>query len=110
MFDIGFWEIALIGLVALFVIGPERMPELVQTIGQWAGHFQRLISNLKREIEEETRSEEYKLLNKEFLQEDRRLKSLVSDSSGVKEPSTLPDDNSSDNEGTTDYSDRITRS
>ena len=39
MFDIGFWELAIIGIVALLVIGPERMPEMVRTIGQWAGSF-----------------------------------------------------------------------
>ena len=77
MFDIGFWELAIIGIVALFVIGPERLPEMVQTIGQWVGQFQRLILNLKREIEAETRSEEYKLLNKEFLNEDKKFKDMV---------------------------------
>ena len=77
MFDIGFWELAIIGIVALLVIGPERMPEMVRTIGQWAGQFQRLISTLKREIEAETRSDEYKLLNKEFLAEDKKFKAMV---------------------------------
>jgi len=77
MFDIGFWELAIIGIVALLVIGPERMPEMVRAIGQWAGQFQRLISNLKREIEAETRSDEYKLLNKEFLNEDKKFKAMV---------------------------------
>ena len=77
MFDIGFWELAIIGVVALLVIGPERMPEMVRTIGQWVGQFQRLISNLKREIEAETRSDEYKLLNKEFLNEDKKFKAMV---------------------------------
>jgi len=81
MFDIGFWELGLIGVVALFVIGPERMPEMVQTIGQWTGQIRRLITSLKREIEIETRSEEYKLLNKEFLEEDRKFKSVVRDAS-----------------------------
>tara|TARA_B100000945_G_scaffold243040_1_gene199256 strand:- start:7 stop:327 length:321 start_codon:yes stop_codon:yes gene_type:complete len=77
MFDIGFWELAIIGIVALLVIGPERMPEMVRTIGQWAGQFQRLIATLKREIEAETRSDEYKLLNKEFLNEDKKFKAMV---------------------------------
>ena len=81
MFDIGFWELALIGVVALFVIGPERMPEMVQTVGQWVGQIRRLITSLKREIEIETRSEEYKLLNKEFLEEDRKFKSIVREAS-----------------------------
>ena len=100
MFDIGFWEIALIGLVALFVIGPERMPELVQTIGQWAGQFQRLIANLKREIELETRSEEYKLLNKEFLEEDRKFKSIVREANFENAPGS--DDQRSYSEKETD--------
>ena len=89
MFDIGFWELAIIGIVALLVIGPERMPEMVRTIGQWAGQFQRLISTLKREIEAETRSDEYKLLNKEFLNEDKKFKAMVRQA--TRDESVLPE-------------------
>ena len=89
MFDIGFWELAIIGIVALLVIGPERMPEMVRTIGQWAGQFQRLISTLKREIEAETRSDEYKLLNKEFLNEDKKFKAMVRHA--TRDASDLPE-------------------
>tara|TARA_B100000579_G_C22580860_1_gene733444 strand:+ start:87 stop:407 length:321 start_codon:yes stop_codon:yes gene_type:complete len=89
MFDIGFWELAIIGVVALLVIGPERMPEMVRTIGQWAGQFQRLMSSLKREIEAEARSDEYKLLNKEFLNEDKKFKAMVRQA--TRDESILPD-------------------
>ena len=74
MFDIGFWEIALIGRVSLLVIGPEIMPQMVKSAGQWIGHMQRIAGDLRREIESEADSEEYKVLNKSFLEEDQKLK------------------------------------
>ena len=49
MFDIGFWEVTIIGVVALFVIGPEKMPELVRTIGNITGQIRRAFYNLKKE-------------------------------------------------------------
>ena len=62
---------------------------MVRTIGQWVGQFQRLISSLKREIEAETRSDEYKLLNKEFLNEDKKFKAMVRQAS--RDENALPD-------------------
>ena len=77
MFDIGFWELALIGIVSLLVIGPEKMPQMVKSAGQWIGHMQRIARDLRREIESEADSEEYKVLNKAFLEEDQRLKAMA---------------------------------
>ena len=77
MFDIGFWELALIGIVSLLVIGPEKMPQMIKTVGQWIGHMQRIARDLRREIESEAESEEYKVLNKAFLEEDQRLKAMA---------------------------------
>ena len=37
MFDIGFWELSLLALVALLVVGPERLPKLARTAGLWIG-------------------------------------------------------------------------
>ena len=89
MFDIGFWELALIGIVSLLVIGPEKMPQMVKTVGQWVGHMQRIARDLRREIESEAESEEYKVLNKAFLEEDERLKAMarkpISGKTGSKE-------------------------
>ncbi len=78
MFDIGFWEVTIIGVVALFVIGPEKMPELVRTIGNITGQIRRAFYNLKKEVEFESQSNDYKLLNKEFLEEDRKFKETIS--------------------------------
>lgn len=77
MFDIGFWELAVIGIVALLVVGPERMPGMIRTAGQWAGRIQRLARELRSEIEREAVTPEFRKLNQEFLAEDRRLKDLA---------------------------------
>ena len=53
MFDIGFWEICLIGVVALMVVGPERLPGLIKSIGFWVGRFRQIASNVKSELRTE---------------------------------------------------------
>ncbi len=58
MFDIGFPELVLISIVALLVIGPEKLPETVRTITLWIGRIQRSFSNIKREIENEIGADE----------------------------------------------------
>ena len=77
MFDVGFWELALIFVVALVVVGPERMPGLIRTTGQWLGRMQRVARELRAEFEREAHTQEFKALNAEFLEEDRRLKELA---------------------------------
>lgn len=77
MFDVGFWELALIFVVALVVVGPERMPGLIRTTGQWLGRMQRVARELRAEFEREAHTQEFKALNREFLEEDRRLKELA---------------------------------
>jgi sec-independent protein translocase protein TatB len=89
MFDIGFWEIALIGVVALLVVGPQRMPELVRTTGRWIGRAQRIARELRNELEREAHSQEFRALNQEFLAEDRRLKEMAR--AGTL-PAARPDD------------------
>ena len=54
MFDIGFWELFLIFLLLLFVIGPERLPEVAGYLGKWFGKFQRYFFELKDSIQRET--------------------------------------------------------
>ena len=80
MFDVGFWELALIFVVALVVVGPERMPALIRRSGQWLGRMQRVARELRAEFEREAHTQEFKELNREFLEEDRRLKQLALDS------------------------------
>lgn len=51
MFDIGFSEIVVCAIVALIVIGPERMPETVRTVGLWIGRIKRSLRDTRQEIE-----------------------------------------------------------
>lgn len=60
MFDIGFLEIALISIIALLVVGPERLPKMVRTIGLWMGRIRRYINQAKNDIDREVRLHEWK--------------------------------------------------
>lgn len=51
MFDIGFFEILVVAIVALVVIGPERMPETVRAVGLWVGRLKRSLRETRNEIE-----------------------------------------------------------
>ena len=58
MFDIGFTELLLVGLVSLFVLGPERLPGAVRTAGLWIGRAKRSFANIKAEVEREIGADE----------------------------------------------------
>lgn len=60
MFDIGFWELAIIAVVGLVVIGPERLPDVARTVGRWVGAARRFIGNVKADIDREIQQEELK--------------------------------------------------
>jgi sec-independent protein translocase protein TatB len=53
MFDLGFWELALVALVALVVIGPERMPHMIRTTGIWLGRLRGMTLTVREELEKE---------------------------------------------------------
>lgn len=57
MFDIGFWELSLIAVIGLLVIGPERLPGVARTLGIWTGRLQRFIRQTKMEIKQELHTE-----------------------------------------------------
>ena len=58
MFDIGFSELMVIGLVALIVIGPERLPRVARTLGHLAGRLQRYVADVKADINREVELDE----------------------------------------------------
>ncbi|MGB1239383.1 MAG: Sec-independent protein translocase protein TatB [Pseudomonadales bacterium] len=60
MLDIGFTELLLIAIVALVVLGPEKLPVAVRTLGLWIGKAKRTISGIQSEISEELRLDEMK--------------------------------------------------
>jgi sec-independent protein translocase protein TatB len=53
MFDVGFWEILLIMILALVVLGPERLPKAAQTVGYWIGKGRRYVEGVKAQVEQE---------------------------------------------------------
>ena len=77
MFDMGFQEIVLIGIIALIIIGPERLPGVARNIGLWVGKMQRFVAGVKSDIANELQTDE--LRNMLSSQEDqiRELKSMV---------------------------------
>lgn len=70
MFDIGFSEIVVCAIVALVVIGPERMPEAVRTVGLWIGRLKRSLRETRSEIERQIGVDDIRrqLHNEEIMQ------------------------------------------
>jgi sec-independent protein translocase protein TatB len=60
MFDVGFWELVLIAVVALVVIGPERLPKAARIAGLWVGRARRTLASVKDEIDRELKAQELK--------------------------------------------------
>jgi sec-independent protein translocase protein TatB len=60
MFDIGFWELAVIAVVGLLVIGPDKLPGVARKTGLYVGRFRRFVGQVKSDIDRELRQEELK--------------------------------------------------
>lgn len=75
MLDIGFLELMLIGIVALLVLGPERLPKAARTTGLWIGKIKRTVSGMQREISAQLEAEELRQkLNEQQQKLDDSLK------------------------------------
>ena len=77
MFDIGFSELMVIALVALVVIGPERLPRVARTAGHLLGRLQRYVSDVKTDINREIQLEELKKMQQQVEDSARDLQSSV---------------------------------
>jgi len=60
MFDIGFLELVLVGIIGLIVLGPERLPIAARTIGRWVGRARRMVNQFTQEIDKQMEIEELK--------------------------------------------------
>lgn len=60
MFDIGFWEFALIGVITLIIVGPEKMPEIARTVGKYIGKAKKFVANIQTDIGEELEADKLK--------------------------------------------------
>lgn len=66
MFDIAFTELLIIGVVALIVIGPERLPKVARTAGSWLGKLNRYVAQVKQDIDRDMQLEELRKLQAEM--------------------------------------------
>ena len=66
MFDVGFSEMVVVAVVALVVIGPERLPKVARTLGHLVGRMQRYVNDVKADINREMELEELRKLKDEF--------------------------------------------
>lgn len=88
MFDVGFTEILLIGIVSLVVIGPERLPVVAKTAGQWIGKLQRFVRGVKTDLASELESGDLKKLIGDQREQINELKNMVNSAKKDFESST----------------------
>lgn len=75
MFDIGFWELVLVGLVSLLVFGPERLPRVARETALWVRKARSMVASVKTEIDQELQLQELKqslLTERKKLQEEAK--------------------------------------
>jgi len=78
MFDVAFSELLIIAVVALIVIGPQRLPKVARTAGMLLGRLQRYVASVKADINREMQLEELRKLQAELAESARKLESQVS--------------------------------
>jgi sec-independent protein translocase protein TatB len=107
MFDIGFSEIVVIAVVALVVIGPERLPKAARTMGHLFGRLQRYVNDVKSDISREMELDDLRKLQREVQTAASDLKSSVENAgrdmeSGVRDVERSLTDATTDTAGTVD--------
>ena len=97
MFDIGFGELFLCFVIALIVLGPERLPKVARSVGRWTGQAKSYMRNLSSELERETQAAELKakldeanrLAREQFAMLESQARSTAAE---VKDAATSPSD------------------
>ncbi|MEW5891904.1 MAG: Sec-independent protein translocase protein TatB [Pseudomonadota bacterium] len=82
MFDIGFTELLVIGVVALIVIGPERLPKVARTAGSLLGRLNRYVSQVKQDVERDIHLEELRKAQKEMQAAAQRFEIVAEETGG----------------------------
>jgi sec-independent protein translocase protein TatB len=88
MFGISFSELLLVGLVALLVLGPERLPGAARTAGLWVGRLKRSFNAIKQEVEREIGADEIRrqLHNEHILSMEQEARKILSPQQTPSEP------------------------
>lgn len=79
MFDIGFWEMLIIGVVGLVVIGPERLPAVARTLGRWVGKVRGFVASTRADLEKEINSTELRQILDDKQGEINELRDMLND-------------------------------
>lgn len=74
MFDIGFWELAIIAIIALIIIGPERLPKFARDAGRFVSKIRNFIRNTRKELENELEIDQVNGLRKDIDHIDNLMK------------------------------------
>lgn len=92
MFDVGFSELVVIGIVALVVIGPKRLPEVARAAGRMAARLRRFVDDVKRDMDSELRRDELAELRKvkDQLVETRHMFEETASSAAAALPNIQP--------------------
>ncbi len=88
MLDIGFMEMATIGVVALVVIGPERLPAVAAKVGRYVGKLQRFVRGVRSDISRELETGDLKKLIGDQKEQINELRSMVTDATKDLQAST----------------------
>ena len=87
MFDVGFTELVLVGVIGLVILGPERLPVAARTVGKWVGKIKRTVGGVQREIQDELRIDEIRKrssANRDAIKE--RMKELKEETELMEAP------------------------
>ncbi len=77
MFDSGFLEMLVIGVIALLVVGPERLPGLASKVGRFVGKMRAFIANTREDIEKEIRADEMQTMLAQQKEEISELRDMM---------------------------------
>jgi len=88
MFDVGFAEVMIIGVVALIVIGPERLPAVARKLGRWVSKIQRFVKGVRSDVSRELESGELKALIGDQKEQINELRGMVKEAQKDIEKST----------------------
>jgi sec-independent protein translocase protein TatB len=104
MFDMGFTELMLIGIVALVVIGPERLPGVARTAGKYVGRLKRFMTTVKADVEQELRADELRQILSDQQKELDSLKDTITEAGrSIEKEAGLEEINSSTSEAVAEF-------
>jgi len=98
VFDIAFSELVIVGLIALIVLGPKRLPEMARAAGRWAARIRRFVEDVKNDMSSELRREELaelRQVHQQLTETKQILENTASDTfsgiAGSRPTETAPD-------------------